>query len=139
MGVNVSRLLIAELKIIIEKSSFLAPEIEYLDYLSTNQGIKQVWKKIQAVLDLQQPTTLVKEHLPSSNYRPRGIGEEKSQMEFQSPKNPLKKLREPLPRRLFWTTSSLTGHLIYSQTQVIDNWGQSFAKMESHQHSILEN
>ena len=37
---------------------FFAPEIEYLGYLLTKDGIKPVQKKIQAVLDLQPPTIL---------------------------------------------------------------------------------
>ena len=41
-----------------EKSSFFAPEIEYLGYMLTKDGIKPVQKKVQAVLDLQPPTTL---------------------------------------------------------------------------------
>ena len=48
----------AGLKINAEKSSFFAPEIEYLGYLLIKDGIKPVQKKIQAVLDLQSPTTL---------------------------------------------------------------------------------
>ena len=35
-----------------------APEIEYLGYMLTKDGIKPVQKKVQAVLDLQPPTTL---------------------------------------------------------------------------------
>ena len=52
------RLRRAGLKINAEKSSFFSPEIEYLGYLLTKEGIKPVQKKIQAVLDLQAPTTL---------------------------------------------------------------------------------
>ena len=52
------RLRRAGLKINAEKSSFFSPEIEYLGYLLTRDGIKPVQKKIQAVLDLQAPTTL---------------------------------------------------------------------------------
>ena len=47
------------LKINVEKSAFFAPEIEYLGYLLTKEGIKPVLNKIQAVLvDLQPPSTL---------------------------------------------------------------------------------
>ena len=52
------RLRRAGLKINAEKSSFFSPEIEYLGYLLTKEGIKPVQKKIQAVLDLQASTTL---------------------------------------------------------------------------------
>ena len=52
------RLRRAGLRINAEKSSFFSPEIEYLGYLLTKEGIKPVHKKIQAVLDLQAPTTL---------------------------------------------------------------------------------
>ena len=41
-----------------QKSHHFAPEIEYLGYMLTNDGIKSVQKKVQAVLDLQPPTTL---------------------------------------------------------------------------------
>ena len=51
------RLRRAGLKVNAEKSSF-APEIEYLGYLLTKDGIKPVQKKVQAALDLQPPTTL---------------------------------------------------------------------------------
>ena len=53
-----SRLRTAGLKINAEKSAFFAPEIEYLGYLLTKDGIKPVPNKVQAVLDLQPPTTL---------------------------------------------------------------------------------
>ena len=46
------------LKINVEKSAFFAPEIEYLGYLLTKEGIKPVLNKIQTVLDLQPPSTL---------------------------------------------------------------------------------
>ena len=52
------RLHIAGLKTNVEKSAFFAPEIEYLGYLLTKEGIKPVLNKIQAVLDLQPPSTL---------------------------------------------------------------------------------
>ena len=52
------RLCIEGLKINVEKSTFFAPEIGYLGYLLTNKGIKLVQNKIQAVLDLQPPSTL---------------------------------------------------------------------------------
>ena len=58
LGKVLQRLRRAGLKINAEKSSFFAPEIEYLGYLLTKDGIKPVQKKIQAVLDLQPPTTL---------------------------------------------------------------------------------
>ena len=37
---------------------FFATEIEYLGYMLTKDGIKPVQKKVQAVLDLQPPSTL---------------------------------------------------------------------------------
>ena len=46
------------LKVNAEKSSFVAPEIEYLAYMLTKDGVKPVQKKVQAVLDLQPPITL---------------------------------------------------------------------------------
>ena len=52
------RLRRAGLKVNAEKSFFFAPEIEYLGYMLTKEGVKPVQKKIQAVLDLQAPTTL---------------------------------------------------------------------------------
>ena len=52
------RLQRAGLKINAEKSFFFAPEIEYLGYMLTKEGVKPVQKKVQAVLDLQPPTTL---------------------------------------------------------------------------------
>ena len=52
------RLRLVGLKINVEKSAFFAPEIEYLGYLLTKEGIKPVLNKIQAVLDLQPPSTL---------------------------------------------------------------------------------
>ena len=36
------------------KTSFFAPEIEYLGYMLTKDGIKPVQKKVQAVLDFFQ-------------------------------------------------------------------------------------
>ena len=44
--------------------SFFAPEIEYLGYMLTKDGIKPVQKKVQAVLDLQPPTTLKTKKFP---------------------------------------------------------------------------
>ena len=38
----------------------ISPEIGYLGYMLTNNGIKPVQKKIQAVLDLQ-PSTILKQ------------------------------------------------------------------------------
>ena len=58
LGKVLQRLRRAGLKINAEKSSFFAPEIEYLGYSLTKDGIKPVQTKIQAVLDLQSPTTL---------------------------------------------------------------------------------
>ena len=46
------RLKRARLKVNTEKLSFIAPEIEYLGYMVTKDGIKPEQKKIQAVLDL---------------------------------------------------------------------------------------
>ena len=56
--VVLKRLRSAGLKINAEKSFFFAPEIEYLGYMLTKEGVKPVQKKVQAVLDLQPPTTL---------------------------------------------------------------------------------
>ena len=52
------RLRRVRLKVNVEKSSFFSPEIEFLGYMLTKDGIKPVQKKVQAVLDLQPPTTL---------------------------------------------------------------------------------
>ena len=52
------RLQKAGLKINAENSFFFAPEIEYLGYMLTKEGVKPVQNKVQAVLDLQPPTTL---------------------------------------------------------------------------------
>ena len=48
----------AGLKVNAEKSSFFAPEIEYLGYMLTKDGIKPVQKEVQTILDLQPLTTL---------------------------------------------------------------------------------
>ena len=53
LQVVLRRLRRAGLKVNAEKSSFFAPEIEYLGYMLTKDGIKPVQKKVQAVLDLQ--------------------------------------------------------------------------------------
>ena len=58
LKVVLQRLRRVGLKVNAEKSSFFAPEIEYLGYMLTKDGIKPVQKKVQAVLDLQPPTTL---------------------------------------------------------------------------------
>ena len=52
LQVVLRRLRRAGLKVNAEKSSIFAPEIEYLGYLLTKDGIKPVQKKVQAVLDL---------------------------------------------------------------------------------------
>ncbi len=62
LSMELQRLCRAGLKINTEKSSFFSPEIEYLGYLLTKKGIKPVQKKIQAVIDLQAPTTLKQLH-----------------------------------------------------------------------------
>ena len=58
LQVVLRRLRRAGFKVNAEKSSFFALEIEYLGYILTKDGIKPVQKKVQAVLDLQPPTTL---------------------------------------------------------------------------------
>ena len=58
LEVVVWRLRRAELKVNAEKSSFFAPEIEYLGYMLTKDGIKPVQKEVQTILDLQPLTTL---------------------------------------------------------------------------------
>ena len=49
---------LAGLKINVKKLVFFAPEIEYLGYFLTKEGIISVLNKIQAVLDLQSLSTL---------------------------------------------------------------------------------
>ena len=48
----------AGLKVNAEKSSFCAPEIEYLGYMLTADGIRPTEQKVKAILDLQPPQTL---------------------------------------------------------------------------------
>ena len=45
------------LKCKIDKCLFCHPEIEYLGYIITREGIKSQPKKVQAILDMQRPTT----------------------------------------------------------------------------------
>ena len=52
------RLRRARLKVNAENSLFFVAEIEYLGYMLTKDSTKPVWKKVQAVLDLQPPTSL---------------------------------------------------------------------------------
>ena len=58
LQVVLQRLRRAGLKGNAEKLSFFAPEIEYLGYMLTKDGIRSVQMKVQAVLDLQPSTTL---------------------------------------------------------------------------------
>ena len=46
------------LKVNVAKSTFLATQIEYLGYLITRDGIKPLEQKVQAILQLEKPTTL---------------------------------------------------------------------------------
>ena len=41
----------------IDKCLFCQPEIEYLGYIITKEGVKPQPKKVQAILDMQLPTT----------------------------------------------------------------------------------
>ena len=43
------------LKCKIDKSFFCQPEIEYLGYTITKEGVKPQPKKVQAILDMQRP------------------------------------------------------------------------------------
>ena len=47
----------AGLKCKIDKCLFCQPEIEYLGYIITKEGVKPQPKKVQAILDMQLPTT----------------------------------------------------------------------------------
>ena len=47
----------AGLKCKIDKCLFCQPEIEYLGYIITKEGIKPQPKKVQAILDMQCPST----------------------------------------------------------------------------------
>ena len=45
----------AGIKVNANKTFFGYPEIEYLGYLITRQGIKPIPKKVQAMLNIEQP------------------------------------------------------------------------------------
>jgi hypothetical protein len=51
-----TRLSKAGLKCKIDKCYFCQPEIEYLGYIITKEGVKPQPKKVQAILDVQRPT-----------------------------------------------------------------------------------
>jgi len=51
-----TRLSEAGLKCKINKCIFVKPELEYLGYIITKDGVKSNPKKVQAILDLQRPT-----------------------------------------------------------------------------------
>jgi hypothetical protein len=46
------------LKVNVEKSTFCALEIEYLEYVLTRDGIKPLSNKVQAILAIQPPTNV---------------------------------------------------------------------------------
>ncbi len=55
LEILLQRLRRAGLKVNAEKSSFFAPEIEYLGYMLTKEGIKPVQKIVQAVYWISNP------------------------------------------------------------------------------------
>ena len=66
------RLAKAGLKCKIDKCLFCEPEIEYLGYIITKEGIRPQPKKVQAIIDMQRPTTKteVRHFLGMINYYP---------------------------------------------------------------------
>lgn len=58
LEVILNRLRQKGLKVNVAKSTFLATQIEYLGYLITRDGIKPLEQKVQAILQLEKPTTL---------------------------------------------------------------------------------
>ena len=56
LDIVMTKLSEAGLKCKIDKCFFAQPEMEYLGYIITKQGIKPNPKKVQAILDLQRPT-----------------------------------------------------------------------------------
>ena len=57
LEIVMKRLTKAGLKCKIDKCLFCQPEIEYLGYIITKEGVKPQPKKVQAILDMQRPTT----------------------------------------------------------------------------------
>ena len=53
-----TRLTNAGLKCKIDKCYFCQPEVEYRGYIITREGVKPQPKKVQAILDMQRPTTV---------------------------------------------------------------------------------
>ena len=46
------------LKIRAKKYAFTMPELEYLEYCISRKGIKPIYKKVQALLNIQEPKTV---------------------------------------------------------------------------------
>ena len=57
LAIIMERLAKAGLKCKIDKCLFCEPEIEYLGYIITKEGVKPQPKKVQAITDMQRPTT----------------------------------------------------------------------------------
>ena len=57
LEIVMERLAQAGLKCKIDKCLFCQPEIEYLGYIITREGVKPQPKKVQAIIDMQRPTT----------------------------------------------------------------------------------
>ena len=57
LEIVMERLAKAGLKCKIDKCLFCQPEIEYLGYIITKEGVKPQPKKVQAILDMKRPTT----------------------------------------------------------------------------------
>ena len=57
LAIVMKRLAKAGLKCKIDKCLFCEPEIEYLGYIITKEGVKPQPKKVQAIIDMQRPTT----------------------------------------------------------------------------------
>ena len=57
LEIVLKRLAKAGLKCKIDKCLFCQPEIDYLGYIITKEGIKPQPKKVQAIIDMQRPTT----------------------------------------------------------------------------------
>ena len=60
LDVVLNRLSKAGLKCKIDKCFFAEPEMEYLGYIITKDGIKPNPKKVQGILDMKQPTNKIK-------------------------------------------------------------------------------
>jgi hypothetical protein len=66
------RLCVAGLKVNAAKSSFCAPEIEYLSYILTRDGIKPQSKKVQVILALNPPHIVKELRNSSESYNTTG-------------------------------------------------------------------